>query len=436
VPLCAQWLEHPQAFGSVVAPLQQAIEAHTRADPDDDVALLHHRAQTLRRRVAALFFAPLLGIDTLTAFDTHAPPRPPLLGRSSQSATLRPCLGHLERIDAAQGVMPPLWPPPAGPIPSVDGHMMASWSRLAMPKGQSTMLGRSMTGSPASIAPRATGHGLVAESPPPDIHVSQGLVAYGQTGAWATGRSLVVIERAVTAGAMAWAFAQQGVGGRCRLDDNAHQGRPSFAAPLVDTLEDGPQVYRGPWKASRPAAPRDFVIVEPAAGQTLVSWGPPQGKDAGEVPQGSRGYRERPERQANRCKRMLAHGARTTNYGRQKSVGPDRPQQRAREQRDHAVQAAQPRGATPAAALKGPQAQGAEAVSKGHGKRLEQRQLAWVPLAKEVQDAQDTPEKLVAHAQALGPPRQRADRDGRPQPILTLRTLLLENALTSCMAVR
>ena len=48
----------------VVARLQQAIEAYKRAHPDDDFALLHHREQTLLRRFQALFFAPLLGIET------------------------------------------------------------------------------------------------------------------------------------------------------------------------------------------------------------------------------------------------------------------------------------------------------------------------------------------------------------------------------------
>jgi hypothetical protein len=100
-----------------------------------------------------------------------------------------------------------------------------------------------------------------------------------------------------------------------------------------------------------------------------------------------------------------------------------------------AVQAAPQRVGTKAEALTGHQDKVAESVSTGHGKRLAQRQRALVPLAKEGQDAQDTHAQRVAHAQALGPPRQRADRDFRPQTIMPLRTLLLENALTSCMAV-
>ena len=63
VHLFAHWLDQQDAFGPVVARLQQAIEAHKQAHPADDFALLHHRDQTLRRRFEALFFAPLFGIE-------------------------------------------------------------------------------------------------------------------------------------------------------------------------------------------------------------------------------------------------------------------------------------------------------------------------------------------------------------------------------------
>ena len=81
VHLFAHWLDQQDACGPVVSQLQQAIEAHKRPHLGDDFALLHHREQTLRRRFQALFFAPLCGIEKLTAFDTHEQPVPPLLGR-------------------------------------------------------------------------------------------------------------------------------------------------------------------------------------------------------------------------------------------------------------------------------------------------------------------------------------------------------------------
>ena len=151
--LFAHWLDQHDAFGPVVARLKQAIEAHHRAQPDDDFALVHHQEQTLRRRFQALFFAPLLGIESLTGFDTHEHPLQTLLGRGYHSATLRQLLGQLERVDAAEALRPALVPQPAGRLTYGDGHMIAYWSRGSMHKGKITMLGRIMAGSQAVIAP-------------------------------------------------------------------------------------------------------------------------------------------------------------------------------------------------------------------------------------------------------------------------------------------
>jgi hypothetical protein len=144
--------------------------------------------------------------------------------------------------------------------------------------------------------------------------------------------------------------------------------------------------------------------------------------------------RERHESQANRFQRMLDPGALHTHDGRTTTVGRARPPQRAREPLDHAVQAAPPRLGTQAEARKVPQDQGAASVSQGHGQRLEQRPRAVVSVAQEGQDAQDTPDQLVAPAPAWGPPRPRAERDVRPQTIRTVRPRRLANALTAFMA--
>ena len=77
---------------------------------------------------------------------------------------------------------------------------------------------------------------------PPDMHLSQIIVAYCQQVATATGIALFVIDRAVNAVARARAFDEQGLGLLCMLDDNEHQGVESFAATQVDTLEDGTPV--------------------------------------------------------------------------------------------------------------------------------------------------------------------------------------------------
>jgi len=166
----------------VVACLQQAIEAYKHTPLADDFALVHHRQQTLLRRVQALFFAPLLGIETLTGFDTHEYPLRTLLGRGYQSSTLRQFLGQRERIDAAEALMPALWPDTAGHITYVDGHMIAYGSRLSMHKGKITMLGRIMAGSQAVIAHNEAGQARFVAYYPPDLPLSQVMVAYCQKG--------------------------------------------------------------------------------------------------------------------------------------------------------------------------------------------------------------------------------------------------------------
>jgi len=111
-----------------------------------------NREQTLRHRFQALFFAPLFGIEHLTEFDTREHPLATLLGRSYQSSTLTQFLGQLERVRAAEALVPTLVPAQAGQITYIDGHMIAYWSRVAMHKGKITMRGRIMAGSQAVIA--------------------------------------------------------------------------------------------------------------------------------------------------------------------------------------------------------------------------------------------------------------------------------------------
>jgi hypothetical protein len=435
VHLFAHWLEQQEGLAPVVACLRQAIEAHKPTHPDDDFALLHHRDQTLLRRFQALFFAPLLGIETLTGFDTHEHPLQTLLGRGYHSATLTQFLGQLERIDAAGALIPALVPQQVGQIAYVDGHMIAYWSRVPMHKGKITMLGRIMAGSQAVIAHDDTGQGLFVEYHPPDRHLSRFIVDYCQKVALATGVAVFVIDRAANAVALARAFEHQDFGLLCMLDDNEHYGLESFEATLEETRKDGTKVYRGPWKMPRADDPRHFVIVAPAEGKTLVYWGTPRGKATLEPTAWPQVYRERSELQENSFKRMIDHGALNTNYGRKKIIGADRHQQRVREHLDQALEAAQKRVEKQGQKVKTQQAKVVEAASKGHGKRLEQRQRTLAVLDKELTDAQYKQARLAEHASALGPPGKRADRDFRKQTIMTIRTLLLENALRAFMVV-
>ena len=132
---------------------------------------------------------------------------------------------------------------------------------------------------------------------------------------------------------------------------------------------------------------------------------------------------------------MIDHGALHTNDGRKKLVGPDRHQQRAREKLAQSLRAAQQRVAKKAEAVKAQQDKVAASASTGHGKRLAQRQRAFVGLEEECQAAQHRYAPLLEHASAIGPSRQRADRDCRKQTIMTWRTVRLENALMAFMAV-
>jgi hypothetical protein len=177
------------------------------------------------------------------------------------------------------------------------------------------------------------------------------------------------------------------------------------------------------------------VIVEPTEGKTFVYWGTPKLKAALEATEWPRVYRDRTEIQENGFKRMIDHGALETNYGRKKLVGPDRHQQRQREDLEASLETAQQRVDKKVEALQEQQTKVAESKAKGHGKRLEQRQQGLLRVAQELEEAQHQPAKRVEHMEALGPPKERADRDFRKQTIMTCRTLLLENALMAVMAV-
>jgi hypothetical protein len=66
---------------------------------------VHPREPTLLHRLHALFFAPVLGIDRRTGFDTREHPLKTLLGHGYHSATLCQLLGHLECVGAAEALM-------------------------------------------------------------------------------------------------------------------------------------------------------------------------------------------------------------------------------------------------------------------------------------------------------------------------------------------
>jgi hypothetical protein len=125
VHVLSHWLDQLGLLDLIISALQQAAQTYRQTHPDDDLALLHHRESTLKRRLQALLLAPLLGIETLTAFDTREHPLPTLIGQGYQSSTLTQFLGQLERINAAEVLMGVLMPHTAGRLAYVDGHMIA-----------------------------------------------------------------------------------------------------------------------------------------------------------------------------------------------------------------------------------------------------------------------------------------------------------------------
>lgn len=431
--LFAHWLDQQSAFDPVVAQLTQAVAAHQQTHPDDDFALLRHRESTLLSRFQALFFAPLLEIAQLSEFDSREHPLQTLIGRGYQSSTLSQFLGQLERVNAAEALMAALLAEPAGPIVYVDGHMMPYWSRLSLHKGKITMLGRIMAGSQAVIAHDDSGQAVFVAYYPPDIHLSQVILAYCERVAEATGSALFVIDRAVNSVALARAFTDKGLGLLCMLDDNEHAGLESFEATEVETLEDGTTVYSGPWKECRPEDPRHFVVVEPVEEKLLVYWGTPKVEDLLEKSEWPQVYRERNAIQELSFKGMIDHGGLNINHGRKTVLSPDRHHQRKQEQLEVSLEKANNRVEKKTEALSVQQDKVAESEAKGHGKRLEQRQCKAVTLNQDLKEAQLQQAKLSEQVDTLGPAGQRADRDFRKQAIMTIRTLLLENLLQAFM---
>ena len=58
VHLFVRWLEQQGSFTPLIRALQQAIEVYKRDHRDEDFALLHHREETLKRRLQALILPP------------------------------------------------------------------------------------------------------------------------------------------------------------------------------------------------------------------------------------------------------------------------------------------------------------------------------------------------------------------------------------------
>lgn len=428
VHVFAAWLDEQELFVRVVEMLEVSISSYRQAHPEERFALLCHRQRTLLGRFQALFYAPLFGIGKLTEFDRKEHALETVLGHGYQSSTLTQFLGQLERIDAAEALMPFLIPEACGEVVYVDGHMIGFWSSRSLHKGRITMLGRIMAGSQAIIAHNEDGQGVFVAYQPPDIRLVHVIVEYCEHLVQATGIEVFVIDREVNSVEMARQFEGRGWGLVSMLDKNEYQDLSSWETTRIGTLADDSVVYTGEWKEPREDDPRQFVLVETPE-RVLAYWGTSKVGEHFDPLQWPLLYRQRSEIQENSFRRMIAHGALNVNYGTKTVLGPDRHQQRAKEKLTAQVQAVEKKIDKKAQLLSVQQEKVTESVTKGHGTRLQQRQQRLGVVQEELKNVQKKKQHLEQQVDALGEPQERADRDFRKQRIMTFRTLLLENAL-------
>ena len=431
------WMEQWSTFTELTEALQQAIKKYKEENPKETFDLLSHYPETLLRRFQALFYAPLFGIEKLTQYDVKEHSLPDLLGRNYQSSTLNQFLGHLERIDAAESLMPLLSWGETGELAYIDGHMIALWTSQKMHKGKITMLGRIMAGSQAIIAHDEQGQALYFEYHSPDYRLPSVILDYCQKLVERNSIQIFVIDREINSVQMAREFETRGWGLISMLDKNEYDGFVSFD---IEELKGGKtqeeRIYQAFWKdeAKRKEDPRHFVLVEQEE-KILAYWGTSHVVEVLEKQEWPQVYRQRNELQENAFKRMIAHGALNTNYGFKKIWGPDRHQQRARKRLKERLQKVTKKLTQRSSEVLQQKEKVQESQQRKHGKRLQQREQKLVELEQEENLMRAKQEHLNTQLSKIGDPKQRADRDFRKQKIMTFRTLLLENYLWAFMEV-
>ena len=432
VHLFDDWLEQQNGFGPVVESLHSGIEMHKNAHPQDQFALLGHREETLKNHFKAMFYAPLFEIDKLSEFDYKENPLETLIGRGYQGSTLNQSLGQLERIDAAPYVLPVLLPAQCGKIGYIDGHLIAFWTSVSMHKGKITNVGRIMSGSCAVITHDEKGQALFVQYYPPDIHLPLLIVEYCEKISKMTGIEVFVMDREVNAVEMARSFRDKEWGLLCMLDSNQYKGLESFETRFLGSLEDGTLVYRGIWEDPKKQKddPRIFVIAK-EMDRVLVYWGTSKVEAQINPKKWPEIYRRRSEVQENSFKRMKDHGALDVNFGNKKIFGPDRHQQRKKDEIEANLAKARAHEAPKAEVVKEKQEKVEESEEKGHTKRLLQRQAGLETAKNKLKKASAKRAEIEKKLSAVGEAKQRADRDFRKQTIMTFRTLFLENKLIS-----
>jgi hypothetical protein len=445
VHLFAAWVDDQGLCWQIVALLTQCIQQYRTEHPEAEFPLLHHQEETLLHRFQALLYAPLFGIGKLTGYDVIEHPLETLIGRGYQSSTLNQFLGQLERINAGDALLPALCPKQTAPEETrhgdesgnrlyIDGHMIGLWSTVSMHKGKITMLGRIMAGSQAVMTHNQEGQAVFVAYQPPDIRMPHFILAYCQQLVTVTGVEVFVIDREVNSVELARLFHGAHLGLLSMLDRNQYDGLSSWDTTRIGALADGSVVYDGQWASPRPDDPRQFVLVDTGE-RVLAYWGTPKVTEQIAPVQWPEVYRQRTHLQEQRFKEMKAYEALDVNFGTKKVWGPDRHQERAREKLTEAKDKKVQQLTKKEALLKLQQDKVTESHTKGHTTRLEQRQRRFTTLEQEVKQARDKLEQAQRRLDTVGPEKQRADRDFRKQLIMTIRTLLLDNALQAFLGL-
>ena len=421
------WIEEREDFRELLITLKQAIKIYGDAVPEDSFPLLKHGTETLTMRFKALLYAPLFGIGKLTEYDVKNHALKTIIGRGYQSSTLNQFLGQMERINAAEALLPALARNRCGSLCYIDGHMIAFWTSVCMHKGKITMLGRIMAGSNAVVGHDENGDAIFLEYYPPDVRLTATIVDYCEKVVELTGTKHFIIDREVNSQAVASEFEARGWGLLCMLDKNQYKNLSDWDAKPIGKLEDGSKVYSGPWKNPGEDS-RIFVIVE-KDGKLLPYWGTTYMEKIAKPIDWPKIYSRRTEVQENSFKRMKDHGALAVNFGTKKIETEDRHHRNKLKKIEDGSTLILKKIESKEAKLEEQERKVEESKSKGHGKRLDQRERLLGEIRCELGDLDKKNKVIEDKMEALGEPKNRYDRDFRKQKIMTFRTLYLENLL-------
>ncbi len=342
-------------------------------------------------------------------------------------------LGQLERLEAGEALVPAPIPQEPGAVCHIDGHMIAFWTKASMRKGKITMPGRIMAGSNAVVSHNERGDALFFEFFPPDIRLPGVIMDYCEKVIASTGIRLFAIDREANSEKVARAFEDRKRGLICMLDANRYEGLSDWDAERIGRLEDGSKAWSDPWKEPGNDS-RRFAIME-KEDRLPPFWGTPCAKEMAEPIDWPGIYCRRTEVRENSFKRMKEHGALDVNFGTKTIFSEDRRQARKKEKLEKSSAAIRGKIEKKESGIALQEDKVVESKEMGHGKRLSRREEKLSELRGELDGLNEKAKLAEEKVEALGPPKQLADRDFRKQKVMAFRTLLLENLLVRFLPV-